>query len=346
MDHRTGRLPFLTHALELRKKLFGEKHPAVALSYNNVGGTWGALGNHQKALEMQSHALELQKQLFGEKHPDVANSYCKIGCVYLNLKDNFSAIKSLQTALRIYQTFPSYRVHPDVANVYRWLARAYFNFGNRQKSIEHQQEATKIEQMLDNQALWKKMSSQLHALILNKQYKKAFDLIAHGPKELKNMPEVLCSHMQLSFLCSNQRVVKMRGTFIEQAEQMVENPQILPENRIKLQLNLAVYWIQQKQWDKVLQNAHQLSQLSTDINITYELLDILFMQENEQVLGEMISAHLMGSYLALIAYQGKGSLAIVKIGAQQLLEKITKLSDIGVKLKEMKSFCSNCISGL
>ncbi|MBK9367396.1 MAG: tetratricopeptide repeat protein [Deltaproteobacteria bacterium] len=63
-----------TRALDLRRELLGERHPDTATSYNNVGGTWSALGEHRKALEMQTRALDLRRELLGERHPKTVNS--------------------------------------------------------------------------------------------------------------------------------------------------------------------------------------------------------------------------------------------------------------------------------
>jgi tetratricopeptide (TPR) repeat protein len=303
-----------------------------------VGSTWGALGNHQKALEMLSKTLEMQKQLFGEIHPDVASVYFNIAQTHLQLKDYFSAQQFFQKALNIYQNHPSYQLHPDTAELHNRLAFAYSLLDMQAKALEHKQKAKKMEQALENQELLKKRSLQLNAFVLNKQYKKAFDLIEQDSKELKNLPEVLCSHMQLSLLCSNKSVVKLRQSLVEQAELMAKNEALPVQSRLKLQMNLAVYWMSQKQWNKVLGYAFQLKQSEADI--TYEPLDVAYMQESEKVLGETISAHLLGSYLALITYEEKGNLTVVKAGAEQLIEKMKQLATKEIKIQEIKERCN------
>ena len=331
-------LKMLTDALDLRKQIFGKKHPAVATSYNNVGSTLGALGRHEEAFKMQTAALDLYKQIFGEKHPDVATSYNNVGHTHLNLNDYFSALLSFKNAVKIYQNLPSYQLHPNTANGHRCLEKAYSHLGQLQKAQEHRQEAQRIEQTLKSLKFWRDSSSQFNSLILKKQYKAAFKLINQGPKVLQTPPEVVCSQMQLSLLCSNAAVVKKRKDFIQQAEEMAQNQQLPPESLLKLQLNLACHWIEQQQWDKAM--AYALLLRKINFGITYELLDVLFMKESESVCGETVPADLLGSYLVLKIFERqKKPLNLLERTAQQLLQKITGSHGIGTKVKEIGHFC-------
>ena len=46
-------------ALDIQEKALPEGHPNLAASYNNVGGTYGDLGDHSKALEFKLKALAI-----------------------------------------------------------------------------------------------------------------------------------------------------------------------------------------------------------------------------------------------------------------------------------------------
>ena len=56
-------------ALEMVRLIFGEKHPHVATSYNNVGLSLGELGRHKESLEMQEKALEMRQTNLWRKPP-------------------------------------------------------------------------------------------------------------------------------------------------------------------------------------------------------------------------------------------------------------------------------------
>ena len=128
-------LEYQEKALELRKELFGEKHPDMARSYSNVGYTYGALGEHRKALEYQEKALELRKKLFGEKHPDTATSYNNVGSTYGALGDHRKALEYQEKAFQIQRELLG-NTHPDTILYCRNLIITYFDLANNFKARE------------------------------------------------------------------------------------------------------------------------------------------------------------------------------------------------------------------
>jgi tetratricopeptide (TPR) repeat protein len=58
-----------------------------------VGGTYGDLGDHKKALKFKLRALEIRQKLFGEQHPDTANSLNNVGYTYANMGNRSEALK-------------------------------------------------------------------------------------------------------------------------------------------------------------------------------------------------------------------------------------------------------------
>ena len=73
-DYDTA-LEYCEKALTIRKAIFGEVHPDVALLYSNIGEVYAKLGNYDKALDYQMEALSIRKAIFGEVHPYVAETY-------------------------------------------------------------------------------------------------------------------------------------------------------------------------------------------------------------------------------------------------------------------------------
>jgi tetratricopeptide (TPR) repeat protein len=63
------------HALQIRLKLFGERHPDTARSYYCIGITQHEMEDYKLALELHQHALQIRLKLFGKSHPDTAQSY-------------------------------------------------------------------------------------------------------------------------------------------------------------------------------------------------------------------------------------------------------------------------------
>ena len=67
VDHCINKvLPLEEEALTLSQKIFGEENELTATSFNNVGTTYGELGDYQKALE---HHLKLIIKLGFEIQP-------------------------------------------------------------------------------------------------------------------------------------------------------------------------------------------------------------------------------------------------------------------------------------
>ena len=62
--------------------MFGENHPDVAESYNNIGNVFRILNDYVRASEYLQHALDIRKQVFGEAHHYVAESYNNVGAVH------------------------------------------------------------------------------------------------------------------------------------------------------------------------------------------------------------------------------------------------------------------------
>jgi len=73
-------------ALITRKKIFGEEHPNVAASYNNLGGVYRAIGQYIEAKEYLQKALIIIKEIFGGGHDNVAGSYNNLAGVYHALR--------------------------------------------------------------------------------------------------------------------------------------------------------------------------------------------------------------------------------------------------------------------
>ncbi|MDF5730281.1 MAG: tetratricopeptide repeat protein, partial [Rhizonema sp. PD38] len=67
-------LPWYTQSLSVTRKRFGEEHPDVATSLNNLALLYDSLGRYSEAEPLYIQALEMTKRLLGEQHPDVAKS--------------------------------------------------------------------------------------------------------------------------------------------------------------------------------------------------------------------------------------------------------------------------------
>ena len=122
--------------LNIRLSVFGENHPDVATSYNNIGSVYDSLGEYVKALEYYEKSLDISLEIYGESHSDVAISYNNIGGVYNSLGEYVKALecheKSLDIKLEVYG-----ESHPDVAISYNNIGLVYASLGEYAKALEY-----------------------------------------------------------------------------------------------------------------------------------------------------------------------------------------------------------------
>lgn len=63
-------------ALKIRVETLGLHHPAVAISYNNMGSVLEGQGRVEEAMAMFEQALTIQLEALEECHPDVVSWGC------------------------------------------------------------------------------------------------------------------------------------------------------------------------------------------------------------------------------------------------------------------------------
>ena len=116
---------------------------SLATSYNNVGTTYYALGDHQKALEYLLKALSICERVLPEDHPDLASSYNNVGYTYGALGAHQKALEYLLKALSICErVLPE--DHPDIAASYANLSYTYGEWGDHEKELEYDLKALAI----------------------------------------------------------------------------------------------------------------------------------------------------------------------------------------------------------
>ena len=130
-------------ALQSALNKYGDKHPNVATSYNNIGLVYGNQGNYSQTLEYCNKALEILLAVFGEQHPDVATSYNNIGFVYSSQGNYSQALEYNNKALEI-RLVVFGEQHPDVATSYINIGFVYDNQGNYSQALEYYNKALGI----------------------------------------------------------------------------------------------------------------------------------------------------------------------------------------------------------
>ena len=118
-------------------------HPDLARSYNNVGCTYGALGDHGKELEYQLKALGIFERVLPLEHPSIAISYNNVSYTYGELGDHEKELEYNLKALAIREhVLPGN--HPSLARSFNNIAWTYYRLGRIGEAATHMRRAADI----------------------------------------------------------------------------------------------------------------------------------------------------------------------------------------------------------
>jgi tetratricopeptide (TPR) repeat protein len=129
-------IEYLEQALQCDLNTYGEGHPNVARTRNNLGSLYEVLCDYPKALKHLDLALANGINIYGENHSTVAATRNNLGLVYEALGDYPEAIEYYYLALK--SDLNSYgEDHPQVALRCSNLGSVYNALGNYPKAIEY-----------------------------------------------------------------------------------------------------------------------------------------------------------------------------------------------------------------
>lgn len=117
----------------------------LATAYNNVGTTYGDLGDHQKELEYQIKALVISEEILPPTHPELATTYNNVGTTCGDLGDYEKALEYLFKALKIREQEEP-MVPTDLAVSYNNVGVAYGQLGDHKEELEYLFKALEIRE--------------------------------------------------------------------------------------------------------------------------------------------------------------------------------------------------------
>ncbi len=115
-------------ALTLARQLWGEEHPNIATSLNNLAYLYESQGRYTEALPLFEQALEMRQRLFAGDHPDVASSLNNLAGLYKSQGRYAEAQRLSEQVLEMRQRLFA-GDHPDVASSLNNLAYLYKSQG-------------------------------------------------------------------------------------------------------------------------------------------------------------------------------------------------------------------------
>ncbi len=128
-------MDYHNRSLGIRRGIYGEEHPDVADSLNNLGDVYHEQGNLPKAIELHTQSLGIRRGIYGEEHSDVATSLNNLGELYKAQGDLPKAIELHTQGLHIFRKVYG-EEHLSVAVSLSNLGGAYQAKGNLPEAIE------------------------------------------------------------------------------------------------------------------------------------------------------------------------------------------------------------------
>jgi tetratricopeptide (TPR) repeat protein len=125
--------PLLKQSLEIMRKIYGEYHPSVAISLNNLALLYYEESKYNEAEPLYKQSLEIRRKIYGEYHPSVATSLNNLAELYdeEGRYDEAEPLykQSLEIRRKIYGEY-----HPDVAGSLNNLAALYLKKGKNDEA--------------------------------------------------------------------------------------------------------------------------------------------------------------------------------------------------------------------
>lgn len=118
---------------------------ALVAAYNNVGSTYDAIGDHQKALEYKLTALRQQESGDSGDRLGFALTSNNVGCTYLALGDGKKALEYLLRALEIREKMLAQN-HLDLAQSYNNVGVAHGHLGEHEEALIYKLKALGIRE--------------------------------------------------------------------------------------------------------------------------------------------------------------------------------------------------------
>ncbi|WP_226889576.1 tetratricopeptide repeat protein [Nostoc sp. MG11] len=121
-------LPWREQSLLSAKKRFGDEHPSVADSLNNLAFLYDSQGRYIEAEPLYIEALAMRKRLLDDEHPDVADSLNNLAVLY-NSQARYSEAEPLYIKALAMRKRLLGDEHPSVATSLNNLALLYKSQG-------------------------------------------------------------------------------------------------------------------------------------------------------------------------------------------------------------------------
>ena len=201
-------------ALRNAIKKYGENHPDVGITFNNIGDVYSHQGNHRKALDCFNNALNT---FYDQKHPDIPIICNNIGLIYADKGEYGKALECYTKALQIKtELFGKNHLDVDIAVSYNNIGSVYCSLSYYDKALEYYDFALEIltgffgENYPDVATLYNNIG---YIYFIQGNYEKSLEYYSHALKIRtglfgENHPDVSISYNNIGDIYSNMEDYK------------------------------------------------------------------------------------------------------------------------------------------
>ena len=138
-------IPLAERALSIYENVFGNNHPDVADTLNNLAGLYEAMGEYKQVLPLYERALSIDEFVFGNNHPEVAITLSNLAGLYKAIGEYEQARPLYDRALSIYDDGGGNN-YPEVAAALNGFAGLYKAMGNYKQALLYYERALSIDE--------------------------------------------------------------------------------------------------------------------------------------------------------------------------------------------------------
>lgn len=162
---------YLNKALDIYKKIIGEKSKKVAQVYETIGNKLGFQKQDTNCIEYYKRALQIYTSLYGSNNPKFSHLYNNIAKAYFEFGYYNNTLKYSNKSLRV--NLEQFNENSyEVATAYEYKAQVFQKLLNYEKAIENYEKALLIYKHLDKNNIHNVY--QINKYILNIYYINTF----------------------------------------------------------------------------------------------------------------------------------------------------------------------------
>ena len=230
-------------ALEIRRKLFGERHPYVVSSLINLGNVAWSRRDYPEAEKRFQAALAIAGDVFPANHPQKALALANLASAFEKEGNYDEAVKTYRRTLEMYEAVRG-PDHADVADTLHNLGNVLSTTGHDDEALQLYERALPIlEKEGDDPALASLLYDFGDTLIHKHDYARAETYLrrslALGTKAHKDDPDLALALTALGELYTATHRERDAGPLLERALVLRKADSVAPDETARTELALA-----------------------------------------------------------------------------------------------------------